>query len=118
MSDPAPKDTFDPTKPLVTTRGFMAGKRRFKPNEVFDLKALGCSVENAEDLYDTGYLRYGQPRPRLTKEERDARRMADAKAQDVVGQSFALKAAQNRARIAAEDDASDASDGTTKVVWP
>lgn len=105
MSDNA-KDEFDSSQPLTTTRSFRAGRRQFKPNEVFDPKELGCPPGSVEDLYDTGYLRYGVPRPRVSREERAAKRESDAAARraehEATSEVIRARVEANRLRKEAE----------------
>lgn len=86
---------FDPTQPIVVSRGFRSGKNQLKANDPFD--TTGIDLGTLNELAGAGYIRNGKPIER-DRGVADARRKAEAdqKAAEKLAKDAADKVEQAR----------------------
>ncbi len=56
-----PERVFDPTKPLVARRFFVAAGRHFNPGDVFDWKRSSVDQRRVRLLFDAGKIMHPEP---------------------------------------------------------
>jgi hypothetical protein len=77
-----PDRKFDPSKPLVVRRMFVAGGRHFNPGDVFDWRRMSIAQRRVTQLFDNGKLTHpeGAAAPVSNLAALQAREMAGAPA--------------------------------------
>lgn len=61
MARPIPERTFDTTKPLIATKEFTAGGRRFKVGDSFNWKKMSVSQRKAQNLFGVRLVDHPKP---------------------------------------------------------
>lgn len=93
---------FDPTQPIVVSRGFKSGKNQLKANDPFDAK--GVDIGTLNELAGAGYIRNGVPVERDKAAADDRRkaefeqRMAEKAAKDAADKAEKARHAETRER--------------------
>lgn len=58
-----PERKFDPTKPLVVRRMFVAAGRHFNPGDAFDWRRMSMAQRRVMQLFDNGKLMHADATP-------------------------------------------------------
>lgn len=74
-----PERKFDPTKPLVVRRFFVAAGRHFSPGDAFDWRRMSLAQRRVMQLFDNGKLMHADAPPAAASD------LAGLQAREMVG---------------------------------